>query len=93
LEFKKRIRDLGIDAARANFSSMEGYVTAKVVIDGLQRASSANTKITPRDVAIAIQSMERVDVGGFMVAFGKNNNEGSRYVDLSIIGTDGRIRQ
>ena len=93
LEFKKRIRDLGIDAARANFSSMEGYVTAKVVIDGLQRASSANAKITPRDVAIAIQSMERVDIGGFMVAFGKNNNEGSRYVDLSIIGTDGRIRQ
>jgi branched-chain amino acid transport system substrate-binding protein len=93
LNFNKRIRELGIDPSRANFSSMEGYVTAKVVIEGLTRATASGSAVTPRDVSRALQAMGRTDLGGFVVAFGKNNNEGSRYVDLSVVGSDGRIRQ
>jgi branched-chain amino acid transport system substrate-binding protein len=93
LEFNKRIRDLGIDAARANFSSMEGYVTAKVVIEGLRRSAAAGKEANRRDVAKALESMQRVDLGGFVVQFDANKHEGSRYVNLSMISTDGRIRQ
>ena len=93
LEFNKRIRDLGIDPARANFSSMEGYVTAKVVIEGLRRTTGNSKEISRRDLVRTLEGMQRVDLGGFVVDFGANKHEGSRYVDLSMIGTDGRIRQ
>jgi branched-chain amino acid transport system substrate-binding protein len=93
LEFNARIRDLGIDPARANFSSMEGYVTAKVVIESLRRSASSNPDISRRSLVQALESMQRTDLGGFLVEFGANKREGSRYVNLSMIGTDGRIRQ
>jgi branched-chain amino acid transport system substrate-binding protein len=93
LEFNKRIRDLGIDPARANFSSIEGYVTAKVVIESLRRSASISKEVGRRDVVKALESMQRTDLGGFVVEFGVNKHEGSRYVNLSMIGTDGRIRQ
>lgn len=93
LEFNSRIRDLGIDPARANFSSMEGYVNAKVVIESLRRSAAANPSISSRNVVQALESMQRTDLGGFLVEFGANKREGSRYVNLSMIGTDGRIRQ
>ncbi len=93
LEFNSRIRDLGIDPLRANFSSMEGYVTAKVVIESLRRSASTNTEVTRRNLVKALESMQRTDLGGFVVEFGANKREGSRYVNLSMIGTDGRIRQ
>ncbi len=93
LEFNTRIRDLGIDPARANFSSMEGYVTAKVVVESLRRSAASNPDISRRSLVQALESMQRTDLGGFVVEFGANKHEGSRYVNLSMIGTDGRIRQ
>ena len=38
MEFQKRIKALGIDPARANFASLEGYIVARVVAEGLRRA-------------------------------------------------------
>jgi branched-chain amino acid transport system substrate-binding protein len=93
LEFNSRIRDLAIDPARANFSSMEGYLTAKVVIESLRRSAAANPSVSSRSVVQALESMQRTDLGGFLVEFGANKREGSRYVNLSMISTDGRIRQ
>ncbi|NJS36277.1 MAG: ABC transporter substrate-binding protein [Brachymonas sp.] len=93
LEFSKRIRDLGIDPARVNFSSMEGYVTAKVLIEGLRRSAAVSKGVSRKDVVKALEGMQRTDLGGFVVEFAANKREGSRYVNLSMIGTDGRIRQ
>ena len=72
---------------------MEGYVTAKVVIEGLRRTTGNSREISRRDLVRTLEGMQRVDLGGFVVDFGANKHEGSRYVDLSMIGTDGRIRQ
>ena len=93
LEFNKHIRELGIDPARANFSSIEGYVTAQVVIESLRRSTANSREVSSRDVLKALESMQRADLGGFVVEFGANKREGSRDVKLSMIGTDGRIRQ
>ncbi|MCB1889007.1 MAG: ABC transporter substrate-binding protein [Rhodocyclaceae bacterium] len=71
-----------------SFTSMEGYVAAKVMVEGLRRAGRDLT----RDRLIsALESMTRYDVGGFDVAFSPENHSGSSYVDLTIIRKGGRF--
>ena len=71
-----------------DFSSMEGYLTAKVLTEGLRRAGRALT----RDSLIAgLESMREVNLGGFMVNYSAKNHQGSGFTDLTLIGRDGRF--
>jgi branched-chain amino acid transport system substrate-binding protein len=89
-DFKKQVAALGIDSERMNFASMEGYVATRVVAEGLRRAGR---DVDAKSLVRALDSMRRYDLGGFWIDFSAGNHEGSRYVDMSIVGTDGRIRQ
>lgn len=90
MDFKRRMALLGIDPVRANFASLEGYIVARIVGEGLRRAGKDPQR---KDLVRGLESLRRADVGGFMVDFGPGQREGSRFVDLSLIGSDGRIRQ
>ncbi len=71
-----------------DFSSMEGYLTARVLTEGLRRAGRTLT----RDSLIAgLESMREVNLGGFMVNYSAKNHMGSGYTDLTLIGRDGRF--
>jgi len=74
---------------KPNYSSMEGYVAAKVFTEGLRRAGKAPT----RDSLInALESVQSMDLGGFMVGYGARGHVASRFVDLSMLTDDGRVR-
>jgi len=74
---------------RPNYSSMEGYVAAKMFVEGLRRAGKAPN----RDALIGgLESVQSLDLGGFMVGFGPRSHLASRYVDLSMLTGDGRVR-
>lgn len=90
MDFKRRMASLGIDPVRANFASLEGYIVARIVGEGLRRAGRDPQR---KDLVRGLESLRRADMGGFMVDFGPGQREGSRFVDLSLIGSDGRIRQ
>ena len=86
-EFVEAVKKAGGDA-QANFSSMEGYLAAKVFTEGLRRASSPT-----RDGLIAgLESMSDQSFGGFAVSFSPTNHVASRFVDLSMLTGDGRVR-
>ena len=86
-EFVEAVKKAGGDA-QANFSSMEGYLAAKVFTEGLRRASSPT-----RDGLIAgLESMSDQSFGGFSVSFSPTNHVASRFVDLSMLLGDGRVR-
>lgn len=88
--FQNRLKALGLPAERGNFASLEGYIVAQVVAEGLKRSGrDPSTK----DLVRGLESMKQVDLGGFVVDFAPNQHEGSRYVDLSLIGAGGHIRQ
>ena len=89
-DFQARIKSLGIDAARANFASLEGYIVARVVVEGLRRT---NKNPSRQDLVRGLESLQRLDLGGFLIEFGAGQREGSRFVELSLIDSDGRIRQ
>jgi branched-chain amino acid transport system substrate-binding protein len=71
-----------------NFSAMEGFLTAKVMVEGLRRAGKNPTR---EGLVDALEQMHDVDLGGFYVSYSTNNHAGSRFVDLTIIGRNGKF--
>jgi len=73
---------------QANFSSMEGYLAAKVFAEGLRRAAKPG-----RDALIAaLESISDQSFGGFQVSFSSSSHVASRFVELSMLTGDGRVR-
>jgi ABC-type branched-subunit amino acid transport system substrate-binding protein len=69
---------------------MEGFVAAKVFAEAVKRAGRALT----RDAFIAaIQGMQNVNLGGFPVDFSPSKHTGSKFVELTLLTEDGRIRR
>src|SRR5215813_5271390 len=71
-----------------NFSSLEGYIVAKVMVEGLKRAGK---DLTREKLVSALESMNKVDIGDFIVSFSPANHSGSRFVDLTMIGRGGKF--
>ena len=73
---------------QANFSSMEGYLAAKVFAEGVRRAGGKPS----RDALItALESIDE-DFGGYRVSFGPNRHVASSFVELSMLTGDGKVR-
>jgi branched-chain amino acid transport system substrate-binding protein len=87
-EYLDAVRRAGGDA-KPNYSSMEGYVAAKVFAEGLKRSGGR----IARDTLVAgLESLQSLDLGGFSVSFGARSHVGSRFVDLSMLTEDGKVR-
>src|SRR3954466_12793384 len=71
-----------------NFSAMEGFLTAKVMVEGLRRAGKNPTR---EGLVDALERMNDVDLGGFYVSYSPINHAGSKFVDLTIIGRSGKF--
>ena len=65
---------------------LEGYVTAKTLVEALRRAREA----TPAAVARALHAAGDIDLGGFHVDFSKGNH-GSAFVDIGVVNAQGRL--
>jgi branched-chain amino acid transport system substrate-binding protein len=87
-EFVEAVRKAG-GGASANFSSMEGYLAAKVLAEGLRKASG---KVTRDSLVTGLESIDRQQFGGFEVSFSAKNHVGSKFVELSMLTGDGRVR-
>ena len=69
-----------------SFTSLEGYIAARVFVEGLRRAG----KEPSRDKFIsAMENLRNFDAGGFTVNFAPGNHNGSTFVELTIIRKDG----
>jgi branched-chain amino acid transport system substrate-binding protein len=71
-----------------NFSALEGFLTAKVMVEGLRRAGRNPTR---EGLVDALEKMSDVDLGGFYVGYSPQNRAGSKFVDLTIISRDGKF--
>jgi len=88
-EFAEAVKKAG-GTAQANFSSMEGYLAAKVVTEGLKRAGA---RLNSREGLIqGIEAIGSQSLGGFQVNFSPTQHVASTYVELSMLTGDGRVR-
>ena len=71
-----------------NYTSFEEFLGAKVLVEGLRRAGPNPTRAK---VLKALESLERLDLGGSTVAYSASNRIGSRSVEVTVIGGSGRL--
>ncbi|HJV63970.1 MAG TPA: ABC transporter substrate-binding protein [Albitalea sp.] len=88
-EYLDAVHRAGGDA-QPNYSSMEGYMAAKVLAEGLKRAGRTATRDT---LVSALETIQNASFGGFNVNFGPRNHVASHFVDLSMLTEDGKVRR
>lgn len=68
--------------------SLEGYMDAAVLAEGLRRAGPAPTRAA---VIAGLEHIEGYDLGGVKINFGRSNREGNQFVDVAVISANGRL--
>ena len=71
-----------------NYTSFEEFVGAKVLVEALRRAGPNPTRAK---VVKALESMGSYDTGGISVSYSPANRIGSRYVEVTVIGSTGKL--
>lgn len=79
----------GGSKVQPNFSSMEGFMAAKLFTEGLRRAGARPSR---EAIVGALESIRDFSLGGFNVSFGTTDHVASKYVELSMLTGDGRVR-
>ena len=77
------------DENNYSFTSLEGYIAAKVIVEGLRKAGR---NVTRESLVDAMASLGALDLGGFKVAYSPTNRSGSTFVDLTIVSKGGKFR-
>jgi ABC-type branched-subunit amino acid transport system substrate-binding protein len=70
------------------YSGMEAYIAARILVEGLKRTGKAPTRA---GLIAALESMKGYDLGGDIVNFSAEDHVGRRFVELTIVGRDGRF--
>jgi ABC-type branched-subunit amino acid transport system substrate-binding protein len=70
-----------------SYGSLEGFIAAKVFVQGLQRAGRP---LTREALIAAFEGLGTLDVGGFEVEWGPQGHPGSDFVDIAVIGEHNR---
>jgi ABC-type branched-subunit amino acid transport system substrate-binding protein len=68
--------------------SLEGYINAKVIAEGLRRAGR---NLTRTSLVAALDAMRSYSLGGMEVSFGQGATSGSRFVELTMINSQGKL--
>lgn len=85
-EFQALAKAKGI--TEYTFSQMEGFISAKFLVEALQRAGAKPTRAT---LVQAMESMKSVNLGGYPVELSATQHSSGKFVDLLMMGRDGRF--
>jgi ABC-type branched-subunit amino acid transport system substrate-binding protein len=82
-EYRKLLQEE--KAGEPGFGTLEGFIAAKVMVEGLRRAGK---KLDREGFVRAMDTLGNYDAGGFKVSYAPDNRSGSQFVDLTIISKD-----
>lgn len=88
------VRELQAEAAAAklgksNVYMLEGYIAAWAYTEALRKAGKEPTRVKLRR---ALDTLQEIDLGGFRIHF-DGDRVGSKLVELSLIDSQGRVRE
>lgn len=85
-EYQKAMRIARV--AQFSYLGLEGYIAAKVLAEGLSRASS---KLTREKLIVALETVNEktYDNAGYQINFSASSHQGSTYVDVVTIDRTG----
>ena len=74
--------------AQFSFISLEGYIAARTLAEGMKRAGANPTR---ESVVRGLESIKDFDLGDYFINFSSTNHNGSSFVDLTIVNKDGHF--
>jgi branched-chain amino acid transport system substrate-binding protein len=71
-----------------SYASMESFIAAKILVEAMRRSGADPTR---QKIITQLEKMNSYDAGGFKVSFSPENRVGSKFVEVTVIGRDGRL--
>jgi len=75
--------------AAPTYAGLEGFIYARVIVEALRRCGS---NLTRQCIVNSLESRP-VDLVGYRVEFRPDDRRGSRFVEMTIVTSDGRFRR
>lgn len=72
-----------------SYYRLEGYLNARVIVEGLMRVNGVPTGSA---LAKSLEGAGVIDLRGFAVNYSAETREGSRFVELTVVGEGGLVR-
>jgi branched-chain amino acid transport system substrate-binding protein len=76
------------DPVLQSYPAFEGYVSAKVLVEGLRKLGNAPTR---EGLINALEGMNGKDLGGVSLNYSPTSHTGLTYVEITVIGKNGTV--
>ena len=86
-EFRGHLAELD-PSAKPNYTSFEGYVAARVLVEGLRHAGKS---LSREKLVVALEGINELDLGGYIISFSSKSHDGSRFVDIGVVGKNSAL--
>lgn len=83
-EYQAAMKKIGVN--EFSYGSLEGYVGAKVLVEGLRKAGS---NPTPASLKASLETFSSFNLGGLFVSYSPGKHEGLTFSELSMVRRDG----
>ncbi|CAG9173924.1 ABC transporter substrate-binding protein [Cupriavidus pinatubonensis] len=84
-EYRSLARQQGVTLTNAG---MEGFMSAKVLVEGLRRAGP---DLTRERLVTALENLRDYDMGGILISYSPTRHTGSSFVEMSIVSSTGKL--
>jgi ABC-type branched-subunit amino acid transport system substrate-binding protein len=84
-EYRSLAKQQGVEPSNAG---MEGFMSAKVLVEGLRRAGTDPTR---ERLITALEAMRDYDLGGILISYSAARHTGSSFVEMSIVSSTGKL--
>ena len=71
-----------------SYASMESFISAKILVKTIQRSGADPTR---QKIMAQLDKMNSYDAGGFNVSFSPDNHVDPKFVEVTVIGHDGKL--
>ena len=79
----------GGNKVQPNYSSLEGFLAARLLTEGARRAGS---RVGSGTLVSGLEAIGDTSFGGFSISLSADNHVASRFSELSMLTGDGRVR-
>ena len=73
-----------------NYAAMEGFIAAKLLVEGLKKAGPNPTSAK---LVAAFDTFKELDLGGLTISYTRQDRVGSRFVELTVLTNDCLLRR
>jgi len=71
-----------------SYYGLEGYTMARVMVEALRKMGK---DVTRERLVATLEGMQNMDLGGYRINYGPDSRLGSRQVELTVVGANGKV--